>query len=921
VSDPSALHAANRSYIEQLYAEYLDSPSSVSESWRDFFAEYERDNGVEPADVADPPPIRRSIFGGRVAGDVAQRATHTHKNAAVLELIGNYRRNAHLVANLDPLGLAEHAPLPQLTLTYHGLSDDDLDTIFDTGRFAGALTLRDIVARCKAIYTGSIGAEFQYIRDVKRRRWIERRIEEPGGHIKLDRASALRILDKMTAADRFENFIHTKYLGAKRFSVEGGEAIIPLLDTLIDTAAHLGVREAMIGMAHRGRLNVLANVLGKAHSDIFEEFEDTFERPAHLGSGDVKYHLGYSADVTTAGGDRCHVTLAFNPSHLEFVAPVVEGQIRGKQDHFEDYKRKRALSILIHGDAAIAGQGIVAETINLGRLPGYDNGGSIHLVINNQIGFTTPPEASRSSAHCTDIVKVILLPVLHVNADDLGAVAYVAKLAAEYRQEFGQDIVIDLVCYRKYGHNEGDEPLFTNPVMYKAVRSRDTPLEVFVQRQLADGTLSAEDVADARTRIHDHLEAELSLARDKDRSTDLLGGLWKGLHTSFDPAAVDWPTAVPASKLLPLGVALARAPADFAINRKLNRLLDRRKRMLAGDVPVDWALGEALALATLLSENHPVRLTGQDSGRGTFSHRHAVLHDQVTGELNVPLSNLGVKQARFDVYDSPLSEAAALGFEFGYTLVRPNMLVIWEAQFGDFANGAQVIIDQFLCSSEAKWNRASGLVLLLPHGYEGQGPEHSSARIERFLQLSGDDNWRVVNPTTPAQLFHVLRSQVHRNYRKPLVVFTPKSLLRHADCVSPLSEFTDGRWRPVIGDPDVVAPKRIVMCSGKVYYDLLAARGDAPIALVRLEQMYPFREDALKKALAPLSGTATEVVWCQEEPCNMGAWTFVQPILRALTPLPVRYIGRPRSASPATGSKHLHVAEQDELVRKALELS
>ncbi len=920
VMDPSALHAANRAWIEQLYAQYLDSPSSVSESWRAFFEDYEGDNGYAPGDVVAPPPTRRSIFGGKVAAEVAERAVHTHKNAAVLELISNYRRNGHLIATLDPLGLKEGRRLPQLQLAYHGLGEGDLETVFHTGRFGGPMTLSAILERCEAIYTGSIGAEFQYIRDVQRRRWLERRIEEPGGDIRLDRTSALRVLDKMVAADRFENFIHTKYLGAKRFSVEGGEAVIPLLDTLINTAADLGVREATIGMAHRGRLNVLANILGKAHGDIFEEFEDTFERPEHLGSGDVKYHLGYSADIETPAGSRCHLALAFNPSHLEFVAPVVEGQIRGKQDHFEDHKRKRALSILIHGDAAIAGQGIAAETINLGRLPGYDNGGSIHVVINNQIGFTTPPESSRSSEHCTDIVKVILLPVLHVNADDLGAVAYVAKLAAEYRQEFGQDIVIDLVCYRKYGHNEGDEPLFTNPVMYSAVRARKTPLEVFVETEVGGGTLSDDDVADAKRRIREHLEAELSRARDKERNGDLLGGLWKGLHTSFDPAAVDWPTAVPIEKLGPLAEAVSRPPRDFALNRKLQRVFGRRREMAAGNAPVDWAMGEALAFATLLAENHPVRLSGQDSGRGTFSHRHAVLHDQENGELAVPLQNLGVKQASFDVYDSPLSEAAVLGFEYGYTLVRPNALVMWEAQFGDFANGAQVLIDQFVCSSEAKWNRASGLVMLLPHGYEGQGPEHSSARIERFLALSGDDNWRLVNPTRPAQLFHALRGQLHRNYRKPLIVFTPKSLLRHAGCTSALSEFTDGGFRPVIGDDVVRAPKRIVMCSGKVYYDLLAKQAD-DIALIRLEQLYPFREDAAREALAPLLETAKELVWCQEEPMNMGAWSFVEPILRALTPLPVRYAGRQRSASPATGSKHLHVAEQEALVRQAMELS
>ena len=920
----TALHGANRAWIEAQYARYLDSPSSVPESWRAFFQDWQ-DEAVAPADVVAPPPVRRSIFGGRAAADVAQRAAHTHKNAAVLELIANYRRNGHLVANLDPLDMRERQALPQLSLGYHGLDEGDLDHVFHTGRFGGELSLRDVIARAEAIYCGSIGAEFQYIRNIERRRWLERRMEEPGGDVELDRETALRVLDKMAAADRFEHFIHTKYLGAKRFSVEGAEAVIPLLDVLIGTAADLGVKEAIIGMAHRGRLNVLANILGKAHGDIFEEFEDAFERPEHLGSGDVKYHLGYSADILSAAGSRCHVALAFNPSHLEFVAPVVEGQVRGKQDHFGDARHARSVSIIIHGDAAMAGQGIVAETINLGRLPGYDNGGTIHLVINNQIGFTTPPESSRSSEHCTDIVKVILLPVLHVNADDLGAVAYVARVAAEYRQEFGQDIAIDLVCYRKYGHNEGDEPEFTNPLMYQAVRARKTPLETFVQRQVACGTLTEEDIHAANSRIREHLEAELTRARSRGaKEPTALGGLWKGLHAGFHPDAVDWNTAVPMADLAPLVQALVTPPEDFGLHRKLGRVYGRRQQMATGEAPLDWAMGEALAFATLLAENRPIRLTGQDAGRGTFSHRHSVLHDKTTGETHVPLNHLGVKQATFEVYDSPLSEAAALGFEFGYTLVRPNMLVVWEAQFGDFANGAQILIDQFLCSSEAKWNRASGLVLLLPHGYEGQGPEHSSARIERFLQLSGEDNWRLVNPSQPAQLFHVLRSQLLRNYRKPLVIFSPKSLLRHPRCTCAMSELTEGRFHEVMGDPgaDPESVTRVVLCSGKVYYDLLARheeRGDERVALLRLEQLYPFPDRALREALALFEGA--DLVWCQEEPKNMGAWSFVEPMFREELGLNPRYAGRARAAAPATGSKHLHDDEQTALIKAALEIT
>ena len=921
-----ALNGANRAWIEALYAQYLVSPSSVDASWRAFFAEWRDEDGVDPAQVVTPPPVRRSIFGGRAAGAMAGRSEHTHKNAAVLQLISAYRRNGHLVADLDPLGLRERRELPQLTLRYHGLSESDLDSTFHTGRLAGPkhATLREILARCEATYCGTLGSEFMYIRDERRRRWLEQRIEEAGGRSALDRTTALRVLDKLASAEKFESFIHTKFLGAKRFSVEGGEAVIPFLDVLIDTASKLGVTAATIGMAHRGRLNVLANILGKAHGDIFEEFEDKGDRPDHLGSGDVKYHMGYSADVDTPSGGTIHLNLAFNPSHLEFVAPVVDGAVRARQDHFGDTERKTALSIIIHGDAAIAGQGIATETINLGRLEGYDNGGSIHVVVNNQIGFTTPPEDSRSSEHCTDIVKVILLPVLHVNADDLGAVAFAARLAAEYRQEFGQDIVIDLWCYRKYGHNEADEPAFTNPLMYERVRARRTPLEVFAQEAIGQGVLTAADVQATNTRIREHLDAELTRARTADLAQGQLAGLWKGLHVGFDPAAVTYPTKIGADVALDILQKTGAVPPSVNAHRKVQRILAGRRAMAEGKRPLDWAAGEALAFGSLVLERHPVRLTGQDSGRGTFSHRHAVLHDQGTGAKWAPLAHLDPTQATFEVIDSPLSEAGCLGFEYGYTLIRPDALVLWEAQFGDFVNGAQVIIDQFISSSEPKWNRCSGLVLLLPHGYEGQGPEHSSARLERFLTLSGEDNWRVMNLTTPAQYFHALRSQMMRNFRKPLVVLTPKSLLRHPRAVSPLPEFSEGWFKPLIEDADVdpAAVRRAVLCSGKVYYDLLAHREENKldgVALLRLEQLYPFPDDLITEALGRFGGLE-DVVWCQEEPMNMGAWSFVAPLLHELCDAPVRYVGRSRAASPATGSKHLHETEQADLVNRAIHL-
>jgi 2-oxoglutarate dehydrogenase E1 component len=897
----------------------------VDRQWRSVFEGF-GDRGLTREAVVGPEPIRRSIFGGKAAARVADQAEQTRKSAAVLQLISAYRRNGHLAADLDPLGLRVIREQPELSLAYWGLSKADLDTTFHTGRLAGPTSapLRDIVARCRATYCGTVGSEFMYIRDEARRRWVEHHIEESGSRIPLTRETALRVLEKLTAADKLEQFIHTKYLGAKRFSVEGGEALIPLLDQLLSRLTQLGAKEAVIGMAHRGRLNVLANILGKAHSDIFEEFEDAFERPENLGSGDVKYHLGFAMDVETPGG-RIHVNLAFNPSHLEFVAPVVVGQVRARQDHFGDETGTEAVPIIIHGDAAFSGQGIVTETLQLGGLPGYSTGGTIHIVLNNQIGFTTPPESSRSAEHCTDIVKLILPPVLHVNSDDLGAVTFVARLAAEYRQKYAKDIIIDLWCYRKYGHNEGDEPAFTNPLMVQAIKARDTPLERFHRSALELGVLTQEDIDAAGTKIRRLLDAELTRARERSSHSDELGfgGLWKGLQAGFAPSAADRPTRVPAATLKRLALRLTEVPEGFAVHRKLQRIFKRRRAMAEDDGPIDWALGEALAFATIVEDRYHIRLSGQDAARGTFSHRHAVLHDQVTGETYVQLAHLSERQGRFEAIDSPLSEAAVLGFEYGYTLVRPNSMVIWEAQFGDFANGAQVIIDQFVCSSEAKWNRCSGLVMMLPHGYEGQGPEHSSARLERFLNLSGDDNWRVMNLTTPAQLFHALRGQLHRNYRKPLILMTPKSLLRHPRAVSWAADLSEGGFQPVLDDKtmDVAVVRRVVFCSGKVYYDLEAARTKAEIAdiaIVRVEQLYPFPDFTLAEVLERWE-TATEIVWCQEEPANMGAWSFVQPLLRELVgDRSLRYAGRARAAAPATGSKHLHLDEQAALIGEAL---
>jgi 2-oxoglutarate dehydrogenase E1 component len=918
------LDAANRAFVEALYARWLEAPSAVPAHWSEIF-EGLHEEAVSREEILGPEPVKRSIFGGRMAGDLAARIEHTHKNAAVLQLISAYRRNGHLIARLDPLGLRQRERPRELTLGYWGLSDADLETVFDTGRMAGPshATLGEIVERLEAVYCGPLGIEFMYIRDEARRRWVEQRVEEAGGDVALDRETATRVLEKLTAADRFERFVHTKYLGAKRFSVEGGEALIPLLDTVINTVAALGVRETIIGMAHRGRLNVLANIVDKARRDIFEEFEDTFERPEYLGSGDVKYHLGYANDIETPAGHPIHVRLAFNPSHLEFVGPVVTGMVRGKQRHFGDHLRRRTMPLVIHGDAAFAGQGVVAETVNLARLPGYTVGGTIHVVLNNQIGFTTPAELARSSEHASDVVKAILPPVFHVNGDDLGAVVFVAKLAAEYRQKFKEDVVIDLCCYRQHGHNEGDEPAFTNPSMYRAVRDHPRVLETFVKRALDDGLLDPSEVEDVDVRTRAHLEDELEQARGKESDDGALGGLWKGLHVGDHPEARDGPTGLDKAILSEVAADLVRLPDGFALHPRLKRVFDRRAQMGRGDLPVDWAMGEALALGSLLFEGHGVRLTGQDSGRGTFSHRHAVLYDQVTGEPYVPLQHLRGTVEKLHVWDSPLSEIGCLAFEYGYSLSCPESLVIWEAQYGDFVNVAQVIIDQFICSSAAKWNRHTGLVLFLPHGYEGQGPEHSSARLERFLQLSGEDNWRVMNLTTPAQLFHALRSQLKRNYRKPLVLMTPKSLLRHPKAVSTLDELAGGAFAPIIDDARVDPQKveRLVLCSGKIYYELLERReelGAENLALVRIEQLYPMWERPVMKVLRRYP--AAEIFWCQEEPENMGAWFHVQRELRAMTDRPVGYIGRPRAASPATGSKYIHDQEQDMILRTATEI-
>ena len=779
-------------------------------------------------------------------------------------------------------------------------------------------TLLQIVDHLSETYCSSIGVEFTHIEDPEMREWLQDAMESTRNRVKLDEKEVLRLLTNLTDAEIFEQFIHKNYVGSKRFSSEGAESLIPLLELLIDYAGEHAVDEIVLGMAHRGRLNVLVNVFGKNPREIFAAFDDKHP-DRFLGGGDVKYHLGYSTDRETASGQRVHLSMAFNPSHLEWVNPVVEGRVRAKQERAH---RKSVMPLLIHGDAAFMGQGVVPETLNLAGLEGYQTQGTIHVVVNNQIGFTTLPEDSRSTRYCTDITRMMKVPVFHVNGEDPEAVIQVTRLATEFRQRYGKDVVIDMYCYRRYGHNEGDEPRFTQPVMYALIDKKPTVREVYVGRLVASGRLrreQAEAIAQERKAV---LERALEDARSGDylAMPNAMGGVWEGFKGGPDANVPDVSTAVPAEVLLDTLSKLAKMPAGFHANPKVLKLVEQRHERAQAGQPLDWGTGEHLAFATLLLDGKNVRLSGQDARRGTFSHRHAVLFDTQTGARHTPLSTLGAS-GRFQVWDSPLSEAGVLGFEYGYSLDKPDGLTIWEAQFGDFLNTAQVIVDQFIATAEDKWLRLSGLVMLLPHGYEGQGPEHSSARVERFLQMAAEDNVQICNLTTPAQIFHVLRRQLLRPWRKPLVIFTPKSLLRHPQAVSPLEEFTKGEFQRVIpSKADPAKVKKILLCSGKVYYDLAEGRKTRArddVAIVRLEQLYPLG-DAITKALAPYKD-GTPLVWVQEEPRNMGGWYFVHARLRDVigSRLPLSYVARAESASPATGSHASHQLEQKMLIEAA----
>ena len=898
---------ANLELIEDFYEQWRRAPEAVDPTWRNFFEGYELGQSLSTDSGPGQAPPQEAI-------------------KAVTRLVDAYREMGHYLADLDPLKLV---PRPQtheqLELSAFGLSEADLDRVFFSKLGPdNHCTLRELLAILRQTYCRTIGVEFMHIQNLDIRHWLLERMEPVRNRPAFDLKKKRRIIYKLNAAELFENFLHKNYVGQKRFSLEGGEMLIPLLDAVIERGGAHGVLEIVMGMPHRGRLNVLANILHKPYGMIFSEFEGNMPETV-AGDGDVKYHLGFSADHTTQLKHTVHLTLTPNPSHLEAVNPVAEGRMRAKQRQHPDKGRNFGLPILIHGDAAFAGQGLVAETLNLSQLPGYRTGGTIHIVVNNQIGFTTSPSEARSTRYCTDVAKMIEVPIFHVNGEDPEAVVYVGELATDFRQTFGQDVVIDMICYRRHGHNEGDEPGFTQPIMYEKIRNRISIRELYTEQLVMSGELSsqeAETIAETFAEKLQEVFEEVKVRGVEPRTIPpgYATGPWANLTPRYSFETVQ--TGVSYDVLRSITEVAARPPAGFIVNPKLSRIFAARVKTMESRGTVDWSFAENLAFGSLLLEGTPVRLSGQDSGRGTFSQRHAVLIDQQTGERWKPLDHLAPGQPEFCVYDSLLSEAAVLGFDYGYSLEEPNMLIMWEAQFGDFANGAQVIIDQFIAPSESKWGRGSGLVLLLPHGYEGQGPEHSSARLERFLQLCAEENIQVAVPSTPAQYFHLLRRQVRRNFRKPLVVMTPKSLLRHKQAVSPLDHLVAGHFRNVLDDETAAdRARRVLLCSGKVYYDLLAKREQAgkqrDVAIVRIEQLYPWPADQLKKVLDRYRA-ARDWVWVQEESQNMGAWTFVAPRLHELMGFPFQYVGRDASASPATGSKLVHDHEQSELVEAAI---
>ena len=925
------LFGGNAPYVEEMYENYLDNPGSVPDTWRDYFDALQHvpaSDGSNARDVAHLPVVnafaQRAKSGGTRVVLASADAEMGRKRTAAQQLIAAYRNVGQRWADLDPLKRTERPRIPDLDPAFYGFGDADQETVFDTSNtFFGknSMSLRELLNALRETYCGTLGAEFMYATDQDEKRWWQQKLESVRSKPNFNADKKKHILGRLTAAEGLERFLHTKYVGQKRFSLEGGESFIAAMDELIQAAGTQGVQEIVIGMAHRGRLNVLVNTMGKQPKDLFAEFDHT--APEELTSGDVKYHQGFSSDMSTPGGP-VHLSLAFNPSHLEIVNPVVQGSVRARMDRRSDPQGKQVLPVLVHGDAAFGGQGVNQETLALAQTRGYTTGGTVHIIINNQIGFTTSdPRDMRSSAFCTDIVKMVEAPVLHVNADDPEAVVLATQFALEYRMKFRKDVVVDIICFRKLGHNEQDTPSLTQPLMYKKIGAHPGTRKLFADKLSAQGlgeTLG-DDMAKAyRAALEEGRHAaDPVLTNFKTKFTvdwaPFLGKKWTDVGD----------TALPLSEWKRLAERLTTIPNTVTPHQLVRKVYDDRAAMGRGDIPVDWGMGEHMALASLVASGYPVRLSGEDSGRGTFTHRHAVIHDQNREKWDVgtyvPLQNVADGQAPFVVIDSILSEEAVLGFEYGYASNDPNTMVIWEAQFGDFANGAQVVIDQFIASGEVKWGRVNGLTLMLPHGYEGQGPEHSSARLERFMQLAADTNMQIVQPTTASQIFHVLRRQMVRNVRKPLVIMTPKSLLRNKDATSPLSEFTRGGFQTVIGEVKEIKAekvKRLVVCSGKVYYDLVKKReerGSDDVAIVRIEQLYPFAHKAFSNEMKKYPN-ATEIVWTQDEPQNQGAWFFVQHYIHENMSdgQKLGYAGRAASASPAVGYSHLHQEQQKALV-------
>lgn len=934
--ESSSIHGANASYIEDLYEQYLDDPGAVDEAWRAYFRGVQGAGGLR--ETAHGPvrakfeKLAREPKVAVASAPAAAELVAAEKQAAVLRLVNYYRVRGHQAAKLDPLGLAPIPQLADLDPAYHGLGEEDMDTVFNTGTLAAAdrLPLREIIRILKAVYTDTIGSEYMYVTETAQKRWIQQRLEGRVFQPRLLPERRREVLKQLVAAEGIERYLHNKYVGQKRFSLEGGESLIPALDEVMRTAADADAEEIVIGMAHRGRLNVLINVLGKSPKDLFAEFEGKYSAESLSRAGDVKYHMGFSTDVEVAG-KRLHLVLAFNPSHLEIVNPVVEGSVKARQTRRHDHKGERVLPVLIHGDAAFAGQGVVMETLQLSQSKGYATGGTMHIIVNNQIGFTTPNpiearegHESRTSRYCTDLAKMLEAPVFHVNGDDPDAVVFATRLAMDFRNAFHKDVIVDICCYRRLGHNEADEPSVTSPVMYETIRRLPTTLALYGQRLVQDGTVAKDEPETLVRAYRDALDRGENIAR-----TTL--GLVGNKHTVnwANYSQGDWATpadtAMSREMIQSLSARLLKLPDGFTLHPRVAKIMEDRAKMAAGELPMDWGFAETMAYAGLVTEGFAVRLSGQDVRRGTFFHRHATIHDAKTGYSYTPLRHLDADKDKVLISDTLLSEEGVLGFEYGYSTTDPDCLVIWEAQFGDFANGAQVVVDQFIASGNVKWGRLCGLTMFLPHGYEGQGPEHSSARLERYLQLCAANNIQVCVPSTPAQFFHMIRRQMKRSLRMPLIVMTPKSLLRHKLSVSTLDDLTKGSFKYVIDESqplDKDKVKRLVFCSGKVYYDLFEARekaGITDVALIRLEQLYPFPRIDYEAVIASYPN-AKDVVWCQEEPENQGAWYQIKHRLRAYLAADhqLLYATRKGSATTAVGYLKVHNKEQEELCQAAL---